>query len=701
MADITFDFTVNQITFDFTLAGTSTGGGSGTVTSVALSSALAQAFQITNPTTTPTLNIINASSPSTQFLSASGSWAVPAGSGGGGGTLTTVAVASANGFAGTGSSSGATSTLTLSTTITGLLKGNGTAISAASSVTDYQVPITLTTTGTSGPATLSNGMLNIPQYSGGGGSGTLNTVSVVSANGFAGTGMTTGTNAALTLSTSVTGIVKGNGAALSAAVAGTDYQAPITGNQSTVQQVYALGIGSTIGATASFTQLSYTSLSNLPNIPAASTTNPIASGTVAIGALTTFAKADHVHPFSVTANGSSGASTYDATTGILNVPQYAGGGGSSGTNWNTVANIAVGDQFMAATPIEVVPGVSGATAFDGSSGVAGNLQELKYTSSPSQSSGIFYDLGQVIANSRVFSTNAGGSWKSINNVYPNFSSGTGYGLGKAASVFILADSSGNGKYATTTDFVNFTSGTIAGATSTINAFFNLNNRLVAILANGNYFDSDLNTIAFGLVLGTISQSFGLGIFYIQNLYWFLAQGQNVKTAPSLNGPFTSLTTPGIGAVGIANTASFVFITYSDGLYRAPVATPTTFTLINSAIVNGYPVVANSALYVTTRLFFNKSTDNGASFTSTEITTYTADSATELYSRMGYSNSAFYAWIYISAASFASILRLPDLKSLYVYSPVNVVPQLAPNGTYKCLGASTTDYQTTAWWQRTA
>jgi hypothetical protein len=50
--------------------------------------------------------------------------------------LTAVSVVSANGFAGT-SSGGTTPALTLSTSITGLLKGNGTAISAATSGTDY------------------------------------------------------------------------------------------------------------------------------------------------------------------------------------------------------------------------------------------------------------------------------------------------------------------------------------------------------------------------------------------------------------------------------------------------------------------------------------------------------------------------------------------------------------------------------------
>jgi hypothetical protein len=56
------------------------------------------------------------------------------------------------------------------TTLTGIIKGSGTsAFSAAVAGTDYQAPITLTTTGTSGAATFVGNTLNIPQYSGGGG----------------------------------------------------------------------------------------------------------------------------------------------------------------------------------------------------------------------------------------------------------------------------------------------------------------------------------------------------------------------------------------------------------------------------------------------------------------------------------------------------------------------------------------------------
>ena len=70
-------------------------------------------------------------------------WAAPATSG----TVTSVSVVSANGFAGTVATSTTTPAITLTTTITGLLKGNGTAISAAVANTDY-VPLSTVLTKT-------------------------------------------------------------------------------------------------------------------------------------------------------------------------------------------------------------------------------------------------------------------------------------------------------------------------------------------------------------------------------------------------------------------------------------------------------------------------------------------------------------------------------------------------------------------------
>jgi len=96
--------------------------------------------------------------------------------GGGSGTVTSVSVATANGLAGSVANASTTPAITLSTTVTGVLKGNGSAISAATANTDYQSPITLTTIGTSGVASFNGTTLNIPNYTSGGGSGTVTSV---------------------------------------------------------------------------------------------------------------------------------------------------------------------------------------------------------------------------------------------------------------------------------------------------------------------------------------------------------------------------------------------------------------------------------------------------------------------------------------------------------------------------------------------
>ena len=64
---------------------------------------------------------------------------------------------------------------------------------------------------------------------GGGGNGTVTDVSVITANGLGGTVATSTTTPAITLTTSVTGVLKGDGTAISAATAGTDYLAPPSG----------------------------------------------------------------------------------------------------------------------------------------------------------------------------------------------------------------------------------------------------------------------------------------------------------------------------------------------------------------------------------------------------------------------------------------------------------------------------------------
>ena len=95
--------------------------------------------------TTPAISMAAASTSTNGYLTST-DWNTFNGKQAAGTYVTAVSVVSANGFAGT-VTSGATPALTLSTTITGLLKGNGTAISAAVANTDY-VPLSTVLTKT-------------------------------------------------------------------------------------------------------------------------------------------------------------------------------------------------------------------------------------------------------------------------------------------------------------------------------------------------------------------------------------------------------------------------------------------------------------------------------------------------------------------------------------------------------------------------
>lgn len=372
-----------------------------------------------------------------------------------GGTVTSVSVITANGFAGTVANSTTTPAITLTTTVTGLVKANGSALSAAVAGTDYVAPGAITTSGLTmatarllGRTTASSGAVEeitvgtglslsagsltntapdqvvsltggtaisisgtypsftitntapdqIVSLTGAGTTvvtgtypsftitssdqygGTVTSVSVVTANGFAGTVANASTTPAITLTTSVSGLVKGNGTALSAAIAGTDYVAPGAYTSSGLTMATARLLGRTTASSGAAEEITVgTGLS----LSAGSLTNSAPDQTVVLTAGTGISVSSAYPNFTITNSAPdqtvslTGAGT-TVVTGtypnftITSNDQYTGtvtsvglSGGTTGLSVSGTNPITTSGTFTLGGTLVVANGGTGATTLTG------------------------------------------------------------------------------------------------------------------------------------------------------------------------------------------------------------------------------------------------------------------------------------------------------------------------------------------------
>jgi hypothetical protein len=169
------------------------------------------------------------------------------------------------------------------------------------------------------------------------GSGSVTSVSVVSANGFAGTVATPTTTPAITLTTTITGILKGNATAISAAVAGTDYEVPLT---------FSTGLTRTTNTITVNTSQNIATLSNLTSNGLVTTSGSTGALSVTVpgtGVLTALAVAVGSAGAFVTFNGALGTPSSGTLTNCtfptLNQNTSGTSAGLTGTPSITVATV--------------------------------------------------------------------------------------------------------------------------------------------------------------------------------------------------------------------------------------------------------------------------------------------------------------------------------------------------------------------------
>ena len=580
-----------------------------------------------------------------------------------GGTVTSVAASGgATGLTFTGSPITTSGTLTLGGTLAVASGGTG-----QTSYTDGQLLIGNSTGNTLTKATLIAGT-NISITNGAGsitiastaGTGTVTSVSVVSANGFAGTVATATTTPAITLSTTVTGIVKGNGTALSAASAGTDYVAPgaITGSGLTMATARLLG--RTTASTGAVEEISVAGGLTL-------------SGGVLTGASGTVTSVTGTSPV-VSSGGTTPAISMPAATASVN-------GYLTSTDWNTFNNKGSGTVTSVTGTAPVVssggttPAISMAAA---TASVNGYLTSTDWNTFNNKGSGTVTsvaaltlgttgtDLSSTVANSTTTpvitlnvptasAANRGAlsstDWSTFNSKQAALVSGTNIKTVGGVSLLGSGDVGTIGAAYGGTDQSSYTVGDIlyASATTTLSK--------LADVATGNALISGGVGVApsygkIGLtthISGTLAVgNGGTGVTTLTSGYLVKGNGASAVSA--------SITYDSGSVIGIGTTTS-----YGGRLNVVPGTTPTTVAGANQIQIGE---ASSNTAYRLQVGYFN----NGASGYNGSIQVYDAGAAQSLIlngdgGSVGVNTSTPSASAALDVQSTTKGLRLPNMTTV--------------------------------------
>lgn len=388
--------------------GTTPPGSSGTVTSVSVTTANGVSGSVANPTTTPaislTLGAITPSSVNSVVLSGS---ATP-----------TLAVTGASSISGTNTGN---QTITLTGDVTGSGTGSFAATIANSAVTYAKMQNVSATDKILGRSTAGAGVVEEitctsfarsilddvdaaavrATIGAGTGAGSVTSASVVSANGFAGTVATATTTPAITLTTTIIGILSGNGTAISAAS--------------------TTGSGSVVLATGPVLSTPTLGVATATSINKVAITAPATSATLTLADGSTLA--------------TSGAfSTTLTATGSTNVTLPTSG---------TLVNTAVTTLSSLASIGTVTTGTWNATTVDVSHGGTGATSETAYAvlCGGTTSTGAFQSIASVGTSGQVLTSNGAGALPTFQasgaSLSANFVSAT-YGANTATGTQTIA-----------------------------------------------------------------------------------------------------------------------------------------------------------------------------------------------------------------------------------------------------------------------